>query len=96
MENVLHAKVNDSMIIRSSKIAGSETVFNVPQQNVNPVTSRKALKAVGRNSEKVSSRIYNFSTMQNMRMQYELYEGFHGPKKLSAAALMSQYGERNS
>jgi hypothetical protein len=29
-------------------------------------------------------------------MQYELYEGFHGPKKLSAAALMSQYGERNS
>jgi hypothetical protein len=34
-------------------------------------------------------RIYNFSTMQNIRMQYELYEGLHGPKRTKAAPLAS-------
>jgi len=36
------------------------------QQNAE--TFRTALKAVGRNSENMSSGIYNFSTMQNIRM----------------------------
>ena len=35
---------------------------------VNSVTSRTALEAVGNNSENKSSRIYKFSTMENMRM----------------------------
>ena len=48
----------------------------VPQQNDNAVTFRTALKAMGKNSENMSSKIYNFSTMQNIRMQYELYRGF--------------------
>ena len=54
---------------------------------VNGVTFRTALKAVGKNSENMSSKIYNFSTMQNIRMQYELYEGLHGPKRTEAAVL---------
>jgi len=48
---------------------------------------RIALKAVGKNSENMSSRIYNFSTMQNIRMQYELYEGLHRPKRTVTVAL---------
>ena len=39
---------------------------------------------------KMSLKIYNFSTMQNIRIQYELYEGLHGPKRTETAALMSQ------
>lgn len=42
---------------------------------VNTGTFRTALKAMGKNSENMSSKIYNFSTMQNIRMQYELHEG---------------------
>ena len=42
---------------------------------VNAGTFRTALKAVGKNSENMSSKIYNFSTMQNIRMQYEFHEG---------------------
>ena len=55
---------------------------------VNAETFRTALKAVGKNSENMSSKIYNFSTMQNIRMQYELYEGLHGPRKTDC--IMSQ------
>jgi hypothetical protein len=56
---------------------------------VTAVTFRIALKAVGKNSKNMSSKIYrwDFSTMKNIRMQYELYEGLHGPKKTKAAAL---------
>jgi hypothetical protein len=52
-------------------------------------TIRTALKAVGKNSENMSSKIYkqDFSTMQNIMMQYELYEGLHGPKRSEATAL---------
>ena len=49
---------------------------------------------MGKISENMSSNIklyiYNFSTMQNIRMQYELYEGLHRPKRTKAAALRSQ------
>jgi hypothetical protein len=40
---------------------------------VNTEIFRTALKAVGKNSKCMSSKIYNFSTMQNIRMKYELY-----------------------
>jgi hypothetical protein len=59
--NVLFAKANDSMIIRNSRITGSESLSGVPQQNVNTVTFRTALKAVGNNFEKVISRIHEIS-----------------------------------
>jgi hypothetical protein len=39
---------------------------------VNAVAFRTVLKAVGKKSRNMSSEIYNFSTMQNIRMQYEL------------------------
>ena len=67
--NVLSAKVNDSLIMRSSKSLGGE---DMSQHMVTAVTFRTAFEAVGNNSEKISSRMYNFSTMQNIRMQYEL------------------------
>jgi hypothetical protein len=53
----------------------------------NTMTFRIALKAVGKNSDNLSLRMYNFSTMQNIRIQYELYEGLHRPKRTEAAAL---------
>jgi hypothetical protein len=40
---------------------------------VNAETFKIALKAVGKNSENMSSRVHNFSSMQNIRIQYELY-----------------------
>ena len=54
---------------------------------VNTEIFRTALKAVGKNSKYMSSKIYNFSTMQNIRMKYELYERPHGPKRTKAGAL---------
>ena len=53
-------------------------------------TFRTVPKAVEKNSENMSSKVYNFSTMQNIRMQYELYEGLDRPKRTKAVALMSQ------
>jgi hypothetical protein len=51
-ENVLSAKVSDSIIIRNSTIwGGGEGVSNVPQKNVNGVAFRAALKAMGKNSK---------------------------------------------
>jgi hypothetical protein len=57
---------------------------------VKAVTFKTALKAVGKNSENMSSRIYSFSTVQNLRMHYELYAGLYRPKRTETAALMSQ------
>ena len=58
------------------------------------MTFKTALKAVEKNSENMGSRLYNFLIMQNIRAQYEFYEGLHGPKTnkqtTKAAALMSQ------
>jgi hypothetical protein len=56
---------------------------------INAMTLRKALKDVGKNSENMSSKICNFSTMQNIRMQYELNEGSHEP-----ACLKDTMGKR--
>jgi hypothetical protein len=38
---------------------------------VNAEISRSTIKAVQKNSENKSSNIYNFSTMQNIRMYYK-------------------------
>jgi hypothetical protein len=54
---------------------------------VSAETSRIALKAVGKNSETMSSKIYNFSTMQKIRMQYELYKELDRSKGTEAVAL---------
>ena len=54
---------------------------------VNTVTFRTALKAVGKNIENMSSKIYNFSTMQNIRMQYELYKELYRCKGTETTAL---------
>jgi hypothetical protein len=79
---VLPTKVKDTMIIKSS------TSLRVGlSKMLNSVTFRTALKAVGKNSVNMRSKIYNFSTMQNIRMKYELYERPHGPKRTKAGAL---------
>ena len=59
-ENVLFAKVKVSMIIRDSMSSG---VSKVLSKMVNAVTFRTALKAVGKNNEDMSLKMYNFSTM---------------------------------
>ena len=46
-----------------------------------------SLRAVGENFENLGSKIYNFSTMQNIRMQYELYKELHRSKVTEAAAV---------
>jgi hypothetical protein len=55
---------------------------------INAATFRTALKTVEMNSENMSSKIYkqDFSIMQNIRIQYELYEGLHRSKRTKAAA----------
>jgi hypothetical protein len=40
-----------------------------------------------KNSENMSAKIYNFSTMQNIRMQNELYERLHESKRTKSALL---------
>ena len=75
------------MLIRDSLSLGVEGMSNVSAKWWNAVTCRTALKAVGKNIENMSSKIYNFSTMQDIRMQHELYEGLHGPRKVEATAL---------
>jgi hypothetical protein len=54
---------------------------------VNTVTFRTDLKTVGKTSENTSSRIYNLSAMQNIRKQYQLYEGLNRPKRTEVGAL---------
>ena len=69
---VLSAKVNDSMTIRDSMNLRGKGVSMFLAKIVNSETFWIALKAVGKNSENMSSKIYNFSTTQNIRLQYEL------------------------
>jgi hypothetical protein len=51
------------------------------------VTFRTAIKAVEKNAENMSLKIYNFSTLQNIRMQYELHKELHRSKGTKAAVL---------
>jgi hypothetical protein len=44
---------------------------------------------VEKNSKNMSSKIYNFPTLQEIRMHCELNEGFHDSKRTEAAALMT-------
>jgi hypothetical protein len=69
-------------------------VSNVLSKMIITVTFRSALKAVG-NSKNLSSKMCNFSTMQNIKLDYELYEGLHGPKKTRSNFTMSQLVRKN-
>jgi hypothetical protein len=54
----------------------------------NSGTLRTALKTEEKISKNTNSKIYNFSTMQKIRMQYELSESLHESK--GTKAVMSQ------
>ena len=56
-------------------------------KSVNTVTFGTALKAMGKNSENMSSKIHNFSTMQNIMMQYKLNKELCIPRKTEVTAL---------
>ena len=86
LKNVLPVNVNNSMIITDSMSSGGEVLL-MPQQMVNARTFRTAPKAVGKNTESMSSKIHNYSTMQNIRMEYELYKELHRFKETEAAVL---------
>ena len=64
--NIFSAKVNDIVVIRNSTSLVVEGVSMSLANMVNTVTFSTALKAVGKNSKNMSSKIYNFSTMQNI------------------------------
>ena len=86
--HALPVKVSDSVIIRSSMSPGGKCMYTMfLSKMVIAMIFRMALKAVGKNYENMSLKIHNFSTMQNIRIQYELYEGLHGPKRTDTAAL---------
>ena len=57
-ENVLPAKVYVYMT-RNSKIRWSNNVSDIPQENGNVMTFRTDFKAVGKNYENMSWRLYN-------------------------------------
>jgi hypothetical protein len=50
-------------------------------------TFSTALKAMGKRSKYMSWKIDNFSTMQKVRVRYELWEGLQESKGTEAAAL---------
>jgi hypothetical protein len=81
LRNVLPDKVNNSMIIRNNMCLGGKGISHVLSKMANAVTFKTTLKAMGKNSENMSSRMYNLSIMQNIRMKYESYERLHRPKK---------------
>jgi hypothetical protein len=76
------------MIIRNSTKLEGENVF--PRKMVKAVTFTTSLKAVRKNSQNMGSRMYTFSTIQNIMMKYELYGGLHGPKRIKALEFMIQ------
>ena len=75
-KNVL--PVNDSM-------GACPRVRGVAMSWQNDKYFRAAPKDVS--SKYMSSNIYNFSTMQKIKMQYELYEGLHESKETEVATL---------
>lgn len=80
--NVISAKVNDYLVTRDSMTPGGKGMSGSLAKMVNTITFRIVVKVVKKNSENKSSKINNFSTMQNIRMQYKLYEGLHIPASL--------------
>ena len=68
--------MDDSRIIRDSTTPGDQGVSMSLANMVNAMTFRTSINTVGKNSENMSSKVYNFSHMQNKRVQYELYKGF--------------------
>jgi hypothetical protein len=81
LSDIVFDKVKDSMIIRDSKSLEDKCVSNVIIKKVN-VTFKTVLKAVGNNSENMSSRIYNFPTMQNYMDVIGIIWGLYGPKRI--------------
>jgi hypothetical protein len=61
---------------------------------VNAGTSRSALKDEEKKCKTMSLKISNFSTTQNIRMQYKLYEELHKSKRTEAATLSASLSER--
>jgi hypothetical protein len=90
LSNVLPINVNDPMIIRDSMSPGDEVVANVSAK-LNAGTFRTAFNAVEKDSKNMRLKIYNFSTMQKIGMQYELYERLHKSQGTEVASYtMSQ------
>jgi hypothetical protein len=75
--NVFCAKVNESMIIKDRASSGGKGVSSVLSKMVNTMTCRTVLKGKNFKYLSSSSRMYNFSTVQNISMQYQLYVGLH-------------------
>jgi hypothetical protein len=64
------------MMIRNSMALGVEVQLPLSKM-VNTGACRTALKVMGKSSKYMSLKIDNFSTMQKIRVHYELFEGLH-------------------
>ena len=76
LRNVLPVNINDSQIIREQESRRQRCGWCLSKM-VNAGTFRKTLKAVGKNIENTSLKIYNFSSIQNIGKKFELYKDFH-------------------
>jgi hypothetical protein len=78
------------MIIRNSTSPGVEGVV-MSWQNGKPWDPQNSPEI---DLSTLSSKTYHFSTMQKIRMQYELYEGLHESKGTKATALWANLLEK--
>jgi hypothetical protein len=83
--NVISAKVNDHDNQSQHKSRRMCLCFYRKWQNAD--NFRIAFKAMIKNSEIMTSNIYDFSTMQNIRVLYELFKEIHGYRRAEAAVL---------
>ena len=72
----------DSMLVRNCWSPGGEGVA-MSHQTCKNWDFRTAFKAMGKNSKYMSFKIYNFSTLQIIRMQEESYEGLLKESKVT-------------
>lgn len=56
--------------MRKGMSPGGEGMSKILSKMINIIIFKKALKAMGKNSENMSSRMCNFSTKENIWMQY--------------------------
>jgi hypothetical protein len=77
--------MSDFMIIRDGTNPGFDSVSMSLEKMVNTENFRAVLNVVARNSENINTKIHNFSTRQNIRIQ--LYKELHGPRIAEAAVL---------
>jgi hypothetical protein len=85
--NVFPVNALDSMLVRNCWSPGGEDVA-MSQQSCENWDFRTAFKAMQKSSKYMSLKIYNFSTLPKIRMQYESYEGLLKESKVTKSVTL--------